>query len=410
MSDSPSDTILSVLARLAADYRRTVSYYGNIETRPGFAEGTRRVLSEVGFPTTTQFTYLVPSRAHVIVNEDTRAVSRVTFCPYGIDADKRRITSSVPEDRRVRTNNTSGVSGMRVCPLNPAYAVSSELDDDTFAEAKTIRLIRRITAASGGPAYHVIINRRGDVIVAAALDDTTRASGDNHEVSVDVAVESALSISLADHAARNFDNLIELPFTTPQLAAIVAVIGKLTAAYPVIPRTIVASETSTPGFAYRWLLDGTTPRNFSRGAWQGHSPYDHTDSDAPRVFDLAVERRPFDLTTEVFRNADSPTPRTGRSEAQVAVSQVDTAGAEAVVLGAYTILAGEERATEMQGTPRRQIFVQRIHMAHHDANTTHEVSGSVATASAHATPTPAANVLPHVFDFTTGYWGDGKSY
>jgi len=401
-----------VLGRLANDYRRTVAYYGNIEARPGFNATPRRLLSDVGFPTTSQFTYLVPSRAHVIVNEDARAITRLTFCPYGLAEDRRIILSPDEADRRVRTSSESGATGLRVCPLDPAYLVSSELNDETVSEQKTVRLIRRIVSTAGGPAYHVIINRRGDVIVAAALDDTTRAAGDNAEISVDIAVESALSITQEAHVARRFDSLIELPFTTTQIAAIVTVIAKLTAAYPAIARALVPSETSGPGVAYRWPITtpDATPRNFSRGAWRGTSPYDHALCDAPRIFEQVAERRAFDLTTEVFRSADAPEARTGRAEAQTAVSQADSAGEESALLGAYSIVAGEERASEMQGTRRIQLFVQRIHMAHHDANQTHEVAGAAATASSHAAPTPPQNILPHVFDFTTGYWGDGKSY
>lgn len=409
---TPSETLQGVLARLSGDYRRTVSYYGNIETRPGFSQVPRRLLSDVGFPATSQFTYLVPSRAHVVINEEARAVTRITFCPYGLHADRVKIVSRDESDRRVRTSSASGASGLRLCPLNGDYLVSSELDDATYAEAKTVRLIRRIVSAATGPAYHVVINRRGDVIVVAALDDTTRAAGDNAEISVDVAVESALSILHADHTASRFTNLVELPFTDPQIAAITAVIGKLRTAYPAIPASLVTSESATAGVAYRWPMDPpeATPRNFTDGAWRDRSPYDHANSDVPRLFEIATERGNFDLTTEVFRNADSPEPRTGRAEAQTAVSQADTAGAESVLLGAYSLIAGEERATEMQGTPRHQLFVQRIRMAHHDANAADASAGQVSEADSHAPPQPAQNTSPHVFDFTTGYWGDGLSY
>lgn len=408
---SPTTTLQTVLARLSSDYRHTVAYYGNIEARPGYAETPRRVLSGIGFPATSQFTYLTPSRLHVIVNEDTRPVTRVTFCPYGLTEDRRRIKSRDAADRSVRTGSDSGATGMRICPSNADYLVSSELDDTTYAEAKTLRLVRQITS-SAGPAYHIIINRRGDVLVSAALDDTTRAAGDNAEISIDVAVESAFSILHTEHTASQFSNIIELPYTTIQIAALAALIGKLKAAYPAIPQVLVPSETSSAGFAYRWpaAFTDVTPRNLSNGAWHNHSPYDHADSDAPRIFTIAADRGAFDLTTEVFRTADSPEPRTGRSEAQTAVSQADTAGAESVMLGAYSVIAGEERATEMQDTPRREFFVQRIEMTHHDVGALDASAGHVAEASAPVLPSPAQNVAPHVFDFATGYWGDGKAY
>lgn len=408
----PAQTLQAVLGRLASDRRRTVAYYGNVEAQPGSSQAPRRLLSDTGFPSTTQFTYLVPASAHVVRHEDPRAATRVTICPYGVVEDRARLVSTNETDRRVRTSNASGSTGLRVCPLNDAYLVSAELDDDTYAEAKTVRLVQSITNPRGGPAYHVVINRRGDVIVAAALDDTTRASGDNAEVSIDVAVESALAIRQADHAARQLNELVELPFTTPQLAALAALIGKLAAAYPAITQRLTPATTSGAGYAYRWPITtpDATPRNLTSGAWRAHSPFNHEDSDAPRIFRIAADRRPFDLTTEVFRSADAPRARTGRAEAQAAVSQADTAGAESVMLGAYAALAGEERATEMQQATRLQVFVQRIAMAHHDAAEAGQAAGQVAEAGSPAAPSPAANVSPHVFDFTTGLWGDGASY
>lgn len=408
----PAETLQAVLGRLAGDYRRTVAYYGNIEAQPGFSQRPRRLFSDTGFPTTSQFSYLVPARTHVIRHEDTRAATRVTIVPYGVIEDRARIVSTDETARRVRTDNNSGTSGLRLCPLNDQYLVSAELNDDTYAEAKTVRLVQAVTNARGGPAYHVIINRRGDVIVAAALDDTTRAAGPNSEISIDVAIESALAISHEDHTARRLDTLVELPFTTLQVAALVALIGKITAAYSAITQRVIPADTSDAGYAYRWPI--TTPdalaKNLTDGAWQGHSPFSHEDSDAPGLFQLVRQRRPFDLTTEVFRNADSPPARAGRAEAQVAVTLADTAGAESVMLGAYPALAGGERATEMQNVTRLQVFVQRINVAHHDATATGAAASHVGAATAPTAPAPAANVSPHVFDFTTGLWGDGRSY
>ncbi len=63
---TPLETLTRVLTNAAADTRRTVAYYGNLQAS-GPARRPRRLLSEVGFPQSTSFSHIVPSASHVIL-------------------------------------------------------------------------------------------------------------------------------------------------------------------------------------------------------------------------------------------------------------------------------------------------------------------------------------------------------
>lgn len=404
---TPLETLTRVLTNAAADTRRTVAYYGNLRASDGPSRRPRRLLSEVGFPRSSPFSYVVPSPSHVVRGEQQRACDRITLCPYGAEEDHRRLASTRPEDRVVTT--AAGSAGVRVYAGNPAFYVHAGLDPDTSAPGKTLRLVQALLARTGGPAYHVVVARTGAVYVCAALDDETRAAGSRAATSVDVAVETALAIRAEDHAARRLDRVVELPLTDAQLACLAVIAGKVRTGYPAFRLGRVAVDEAGAGVAYRWTLAPVTPLNFSGEAWRGASPFDHAESDHERFAQRVDALGAFDLATEVFRAASAPPPSGARGAAQAAVSQVATAGARVVAMGAYAAVAGGARAEELASQSRLRLFVDRIAVAHRDAHDASAAAGHVAAATSHP-PAAATGVEPHTFDFATGLWGDGKAY
>lgn len=404
---TPLETLTRVLTNAAAVTRRTVAYYGNLQAAGGSSRRPRRLLSEVGFPRSSPFSYVVPSPSHVVRGEDQRPCDRVTICPYGAEEDHRRLTSTRPEDRVVTT--ASGDAGVRVYAGNSGYYVHAALAPDTSSPGKTLRLVQSLLARTGGPAYHVVIARNGAVYVCAALDDETRAAGRRAHTSVDVAIETALAVRVEDHVARRFDRVVELPLTDAQLACLAVVVGKVRTGYPAFRLGRVGADEDGAGIAYRWVLAAVAAMNFSGGAWRGVSPFDHAESDHERFVQRVDALGAYDLATEVFRSEAAPPPSGARGAAQAAVAQVATVGARVVAMGAYAVVAGRARAEELASQSRLRLFVDRIAVAHRDAHDASAAAGHVASAASH--PPPAATgVEPHTFDFTGGLWGDGKSY
>lgn len=403
---TPLETLTRVLTNAAADTRRTIAYYGNLQAS-GPARRPRRLLSEVGFPQSTSFSYIVPSASHVIRGQEQRACDRVTVCPYGVEDDVRRLTSTQAQDRAV--NTAAGSAGVRLYTGNSLFYVHAGLDAETVSAGKTLRLVQSLLSRTGGPAYHVVIARNGAVYVCAALDDETRAAGSRSPVSIDVAVETAVAIRAADHEARRYDRLVELPFTDAQLACLAVVAGKVRTSYPAFRLGFVRHTESGPGMAYAWRAPQPSAMNFTNGAWRDVSPFNHEESDYERFIQRVDAAGAYDLATEVFRPSAAPPPSGARGTAQTAMAQISNAGERSVAMGAYAYVAGGARADELESQSRLRLFVDRIAVAHRDAHATSAAAGHVASSASH--PVPAATgVEPHTYDFGGGLWGDGKSY
>jgi len=402
-----------ILARQAQDYRRMIAFYGNIQSRPGFSQAPRRLLSELGFYVDTTFNYVVPHASLVVRSDEVRECTRIAIYPYGIRDDLTKLTAVSSEQRIIRTAYDPSLPGVRLLSTFPTYIVSGELNDQTYADAKTVRLIQRIVSPSQGPVYHIIINRLGNVIITASLDDQTSAAVTNkREITIDIAIESALTVARTAFEVGPPTSFIELPFTNPQLRNLSVALAKLSAAYPNIPLTFVEWESESPGVSYVWPenVAPAVPYNFTNGGWRTlNSPFDHSATDPIPFKDLLDQQGEFDVSSEVFRSEATPPAPAARALTQAAVSNIDTAGAQSVALGNYSSVAGLDRARSMSETPRHQFFVFRINATTHDANSSGSASSNVA-ASATATPPVPNPVGPNVFSYITGKWGDGRPY
>ncbi len=404
-----TDALSQVLGRMSNDYRQTVAFYGNIQGRPGIRRTPRRLLNDTGFLETTDFTYLVPSPSHVEVGSDPRANTSIVLHPYGLREDVQRLISDEPADRRVRSSDHMGHNqpGVVAYPGAPSWIISADQSLSTVGLNRTINLVRRVTNAHQGPAYHFIVNRAGDIIVTAALDDIVRAFRSS-ETSIDVAVETAIAIPRQEWADKQYDNMVELPLTVLQLTTLSILCAKLLTAYPAITR----DET---GLIYAWPTDypQTHVSNFQTDPPAASIPFDYSQANREAFFLQVTTQGLFDLSTEIYRPvATAPTPIATRTEARTSISTADTAGALSVRLGNYAGVAAAERSTEMQSSVRRRFFVQRINTTNHDAD---GASAAAAHVSASVTtmghqPAAVQNYEPMAYNYATGLWGDDQSY
>lgn len=412
-----SDALSRALTQLSNDRRRTVAHYGNVTGREGSSLIPRRLLSDTGFFTDTQFSYIAAAASNLTILADPRKPDRIVFRPYGIREDLQRLLSTEGQDRVERTDALLGGTGITHYPASTDFVMSADLDAGTVGLQKTLNVARQVTDQRGGPAYHAIINRRGDIIICASIDDETSATPDLGEVSIDVALETAIVMSRDDHFDQRNTNLIEIPFVDVQLTTLAVFIAKLRTAYPSIPATIV-KEARSAGLSYLWTQEeqqryvnfGLRPLNFSSGSWRNQDHrFDYTTTDDIQFLGRIVNQGAFDLATEVFRSDQQAPPTSAREIARTAIGTVDTAGAQSVYLGAYASVAAQDRNADLQSMTRRQIFVQRAGVAHHDADSASEQAGAV-TEGAEATDeesnTPVVSTGPHVYDFAEGLWLD----
>lgn len=407
--DTPAARLRRVLTRLANDRRRSVAYYGNATGVPGASGTPRRLLSDYGFPTATQFQYVVPSPSHVTVNHEPRtALDLVTLHPYGLAEDRARLVATAAPQRRL---GVPGGSGVATHPASARVLVSGGLDAETYAEAKTVALVQRATNPRQGPAHHFVVTRRGDVIVCAALDDEVQAAPAAAERAVSVALEGAVGVLVEDWEARRHDRLFELPYTEMQLFSLGVLVAKLRRAVPAIAASVRAAADG-PGVAQLFPPgSGVVAQNFVAAAPAFASPLDHAPSNADAFLARVAAVPPFDLATQVFRAPEAPAARAVRAEARAAIAEADTTGRLSPMLAAYASLAGVERAHDMQQTPRARFFVQRIAAAHRDADDSGAAAQHVeAAAQDGSDEAPMQATGPHVFDFSTGLWGDGQTY
>lgn len=414
-----SDALSRVLTRMANDYRSTVGFYGNIFARPGFSRTPRRLLSDTGFLESTDFTYLVPSPSHVETSQELRTVTKIVLHPYGLREDVQRLTSLRPEQRRVLSPQQMGQdrNGVVAFPYpgrpqqRPDYYVSADQESDTTSFNKTINLVRRITNAGQGPAYHFIVNRRGDIVVAAAIDDVVRVSPTGEETVIDVAVETSLAIFRSDWDSRNFESLREMPLTDLQLTTLAILCGKIFTAFPAIPHTF------PDGVEYVWPTSEfptTSPSSLlpTSEAEISQLGFDYSPTTTEAFFNRVVAQGSYDLAREVWRRPGvSPPPMATRAEARTAIAQGDTLGRQSVEMANYATAAAAERSNEMQTLDRPRVFVRRINGANADAD--HAAEGASHTAAASSLshqPSSVQNYVQLAYDYTTGFWGDNQTY
>lgn len=411
----PSDALSHALTALANDRRRAVGFYGNVAGHPGRSLIPRRLLSDVGFATRTQFSYVAASAANVVRSADTRVVELVALRPYGQVEDYARLSSLAHADRVIHDVPTLGGRGVSRLPAYPTYLMSGDVGPDTVGLAKTTTLLRKQTQArAGGPSHHVLINRRGDTVVSVACDDTTHASPQQRAYSIDVAMETCFVISERAHTARRFELGFELPFHPDQLTALAILVRKLQAAYVLIPN-VIGPASLPSGLSYFWTQAELAqvpwrPLNFTSGRWrQLEPPFDYSDTDDAPFFARVTAERPFDLATEVWRSDQAPPPTSAREVARRAIGTTDTAGAESLYLAAYASLAAVDRNIDLSSTPRRQMFVSRATHTQADADASADQAASVTEAAIvldpATIPVPTATG-PHVYDFSTGFWQD----
>jgi hypothetical protein len=410
------DSIVAALSRRSNDQRRTVTQYANLEPRVGNTGTPPRLLSDIGFQETIQFSYLNAHPAHVIPpdDEEPRTIRQIVVCAYGLELDRRRFTSR--QNRTIRTQRQAP-HGVAPHPDDANVLVSAELDDFTNSAEKQAVTPQNMTTRGAGPAYHFLIDRLGNISVGPALDYKTTTIPARHDDAIFVGLEGALGILRADYLRGLVREYFELPYTDPQIDTLVVLLAKLYVAFPEIRRNF--DNTATPGVLATVYTAGQTLAvdkllNFSNGAWrnQTKSPFQYyrTD-DEPMLVQIDTEGS-YDLATEIFRTAEAPRALAARDEARVAIGQLDTAGQTAIAMGAYLRLAAPERSSDMQGQSRRELFVSRERMAHSEAAQTGVRAATTNRGAQTVTPIfpQVSNFEPHVYDYSRGVWGDGTPY
>lgn len=415
---TPAETVASVLTNISHDRRRTVAQYANVEARPGASQVPARLLGDIGFLERTAFIYGQANAANFVMglDDEARAVTQIGLLAYGHEEDYRRLTSSALEDRILRTK--SGATGALLYPdksgelslVIPAYC---DIDREAVSVDKTNLLVQRAGSVQG-PAPHVAISRSGDVIVFLSADAVPAIEGGVTN-GFYVAMETCLAIPRVDHNARQFSRVFELPFTEAQLLSLAVLLAKLYTAFPSIPRLFTRDAGPTvEGLWYRLVPDlGITPANFASVLPQDPAEYFGDVYPTESSLDAFVrEQGSFDLGREVWRPSSLGRPTTGRQTARTAIASADTMGERSTLLGAYAAIAADERAEEMQGTLRSQIFIQRRRAAHQDSDAAAEQATTTVQAAdaLTTTTTPAINTSSATYDFTTGRWGDGSTY
>lgn len=413
MTAHAGSTMQQVLTRFSNDRRRAAVTYANARENEGSSGVPRRLLSDQGFAANRQFAYVVPHPSHITRSNEQRTTIRlITLHPYGLTADRQILTSTQAATRRIANRRGPGVRG--VYPLTNTVLVPANHDADSVTVGKTTTLLTRVTQPGAGPAFHVILPRTGDVVVCASLDDEVLAVPTLASVSINVALEGGLGIRREDWDSRNFSQLVELPYTADQLYALEVLIAKIRNAVLGIPLSFLNGMPTSgmSGIAYVFPADvqGAQQYNFTNGAWQGQSPLFHENSDIPAVTAAIQAIPPFDTATQVFRPPQAPAPVATRTVVQPEISNVDTVGQSSPLLAAYATLAAAERSTDMQTAPRVRFFTDRINTAHRDADHAADQGTTAQAAATTRTPPAAVNADPHVFNFTTGFWGDGDPW
>lgn len=413
---TPADVLSASLTALANDRRRTVTQYANIEPRPGEADAPRRLLSDIGFPEATQFSYVNAHPSHVIPpqDEEPRTIRQFVIKPYGLSLDLARFNG---RNRNIRTTRGANVTGVAAHPDDDTILISAELAEDTYSAQKNEVVIRNMTTRRSGPAYHFLIDRRGGLSVGPGLDYATSVNAARSEDGVFIGMEGALGLSRTNFAGRHASQSFELPYTAAQIEVLVILLAKLQTAFPEV--RLQFQNDASPGVltcvyepAQGLTLDQQL--NFTNERWQTStvSPFEYSATDDAVIAASVSLEGAYDLATEVFRTAEAPRAIAARDAARVAIGQIDTAGRVSVAMGAYVYLASPERANSMEGQSRRELFVTRERASHQDANSAGQQSSTVTNGTQSVTPIhpTISNAEPHVYDYDSGIWGDGAVY
>lgn len=348
-------------------------------TVPGGA-GQGRWLSEVGFLASVQVSYAEMNAANFEPSgdEEGREINALYFVPYGLARDAALLTGDRP--RHYRTTRSPGARGTAPFPGADGFVGAADLGDDGASPMKTLAVLAALRQADGGPGYHAVVTRAGNVSIAAPADAIVSPVDDAENAYV-VAVETAVR-------RASDGTLSEAPWTTAQLDTLSVLMAKLRAAY----QSLLLDTDSGLRLVERDVRpDGLT-------AWLTG---DNLAAFIQRVADLGE----FDAATEVFRR--SPPPQGRRAEAQVAIGTADTAGEASMVLAAYVDLAAAERSHGVSELSRENVFVARARVSHTEGDAGAE-AGAHAAAATQMTPIfpEVTRFEPHSYNFATGRWGD----
>lgn len=378
MTQRPSEVVARALSAQAQDRRSRASVYLNASVAGAAGQG--RWLSEVGFLASVQVTYAAidPSNYEPSGDEEGREISALYFVPYGLARDAELLSGDAP--RRFRTRRSPGAVGTAPFPGDPGYSGASDLGEDSSCAIKTLGVLAAMRQSNGGPGFHAVVTRAGDVSICGPADvhvSPVEGSENAFVVAVEVAVRRAEDGTLS-----------EAPWTLAQLDALSVVTSKLHAAYPSL---LLDTDKGV-------RLVERDERPDGLGAW-------FTGDNLASFIQLVADQGAFDAATEVFRR--SPPPQGRRAEAQVAIGTADTAGEASMVLAAYVDLAAAARSHGVSELSRENVFVERARVSHLEGA---EGAEAAAHAEAATQMTPlfpqVTRFEPHVYNFATGLWGD----
>jgi hypothetical protein len=398
--------LVNLLVQISREQRASPAYYGNLRAAPGGLE-FRRLVSSVGFPAGTSITYVTPASTNVQVGSEPRTgVTQIVFHPYGATFDVQRLTSSDGADRRFHETRTRLGSGVVPYTDDVRYVMPGYCLASSTAEDKDVEFVLDATTPRRAKSWHFYVNRAGDLIVNAAIDDVACVDGAT-DTTVNVAYESLVVVSREDHANNRVtaQTMVEAPLTLLQLRTL----GVLTAKIETVFQQIV--EEAGTGFT-RIASEGFRNGNFTENLESG-LPFDFTSSNYDAFFTFVDSLPDFDLSTDVFRPASSVEQIDRRELARTAISDTDTLGVRATILANYAAISGSSRAQDMQDRPRVSYFLRRSEAATQAANTTAQNATEVADADAGAddggsdeAPVQQPNTDAFVYNFRTGQWGD----
>lgn len=338
----------------------------------------------MGFLDSVQVSYAEMNAANFMPTgeEEGREINALYFVPYGLARDAALLAGDRP--RHYRTTRAPGAVGTAIYPgaldYDAPYIGAADLADDGSSPRKTLGVLAALRQADGGPGYHAVVTRSGNVSIAGPADVLVSPVEDSENAYV-VAVEVVVR--------RSSDGtLTEVPWSQAQLDTLAVIAAKLRAAYPSL---LLDTDSGIRLVEREERPDGLV-------AWFAG---DDLAAFIQRVADLGE----YDAATEVFRR--SPPPQGRRAEAQVAIGTADTAGEASMVLAAYVDLAAAERSHGVSELSRENVFVERARVAHTSGD-----EGAAAGAHAEAA-TQMAPIFPevrrfepHVYNFATGRWGD----
>lgn len=401
--------LVNLLAQIAREQRAAPAYYGNLRAVPGGLD-FRRLLSATGFAPDTRLTYVTPAATNVDVGSEPRlTVNQLRLHPYGAATDVARLASTDPVDRRFHDARTRLGSGVVPYPFDRTYVMPGYCQPTTTAEEKDVELVLDMTTPARGKSWHFYVNRSGDLVVGAAIDDVASLDGATART-IEVAYETLVVVARADHAAGrvNANTLVEAPLTLAQVRTLGVLAAKLETAFEQL------AEVVGTGFV-RVASTGFRQGNFTDGAWRDAGlPFDYTSSDFDAFFTYVDGLPDFDLSTDVWRPASAVDQVDRREVARTAVSDTDTLGVRSTILANYASISASSRADAMQDRPRVSYFLRRATAATQAASTTAQGAASVADADAgaddggedEAPAEVAANTDAYAYDFRTGQWGD----